>query len=141
MSIFNVLHPAAEGNGRGGCFLRAWRPSPVRPRSSEQLQAPEAGVALAADDQMIVNHDAERLAEADDLHGHRDVGGGRARVAGRMVVHQDQRCGPEFERAAHDLARIDRRVIDRANALHLVGDELVLLIEEEDAEFPLSRTY
>jgi hypothetical protein len=34
----------------------------------------------------------------------------------------------------HHFARIDRRVVDRALLLHLVGDQLVLLVEEEDAE-------
>ena len=33
-----------------------------------------------------------------------------------------------------DLARIDRRVVDRAGLLHLVGDQRVLLVEEQDAE-------
>ena len=33
-----------------------------------------------------------------------------------------------------DLARIDRRVVDGAGLLHLVGDQRVLLVEEQDAE-------
>ena len=38
------------------------------------------------------------------------------------------------ERALHHLARIDRRVVDGAALLHLVGDQHVLAVEEQDAE-------
>ncbi len=41
----------------------------------------------------------------------------------------------EFERAFHDFARIDRRVVDRALLLALVADEGVLAVEEEEMEF------
>src|SRR5215510_14033689 len=37
----------------------------------------------------------------------------------------------------HHLAHIDRGVIDGARLLHLVGDDLVALVEEEDAELLL----
>ena len=39
-----------------------------------------------------------------------------------------------LQRALDDLARIDRRVVDGALLLHLVGDQPVLLVEKEDAE-------
>ena len=39
-----------------------------------------------------------------------------------------------FERPLHHLAHIDRGVIDGALLLHLVGDDLVALVEEQDAE-------
>ena len=42
-----------------------------------------------------------------------------------------RRC---VEGALDDLARIDRRVVDRAALLDLVGDQHVLAVEEEDAE-------
>ena len=43
----------------------------------------------------------------------------------------------QFERALDHFARIDRRVIDGAGLLHFVGDELVALVEEQDAELLL----
>ena len=46
---------------------------------------------------------------------------------------------PKFQRALDDLARIDGRVIDRALALHFIGDEDVLAVEEQHAEFFASR--
>ena len=41
----------------------------------------------------------------------------------------------EFQRALDHLARIDRRMVDRADALRFVGDQAVLLVEEQDPEF------
>src|SRR4051794_34695356 len=43
----------------------------------------------------------------------------------------------EFQRALDHLARIDRGVIDGAGLLHLVGDELVALVEEQQAKLLL----
>lgn len=51
-----------------------------------------------------------------------------------MVVHQDDGARRQFEGAFHHLAWIDGGVIDGANALDLIGDEAVLLVEEQDAE-------
>ena len=65
---------------------------------------------------------------------HLDVVARRLGVARGMIVHQDQRGGVERQRALDDLARIDRRVVDGAALLHLVGDQHVLAVEEEDAE-------
>ena len=54
-----------------------------------------------------------------------------------MIVHEDHRGGRQFERALDHFARIDRRVIDRAGLLHLVGDQLIALVEKQDAELLL----
>ena len=51
-----------------------------------------------------------------------------------MIVHKDDRRSRKLERALHHLTHIDRRVIHRPLALHFVGDELVLLVEEENAK-------
>ena len=103
-------------------------------QAPHQSQPLEAHVPLAADDQVVVHGDAERLADLDDGLRHLDVGARGRRVAGGMVVHEDDGGRGKLERAADHLARIDRRVVDRAGLLHLVGEELVLLVEEEDAE-------
>ena len=44
-------------------------------------------------------------------------------------MHENDRRSAELERAAHDLPGIDRRMIDRADALNLVGDQMILLVE------------
>ena len=74
------------------------------------------------------------FAVAIDCRRHVDVGARWRRVARGVVVHEDQRRGGELERASDDLARIDRRVVHRTRLLHLVGNELVALVEEDDPE-------
>ena len=39
-----------------------------------------------------------------------------------------------LKRAFDDFAHIDRGVIDRAPPLHFVGNQMVLLVEEQNAE-------
>lgn len=51
-----------------------------------------------------------------------------------VIVHEDDRARRHFQRPLHHFARIDRRVVHRAALLHLVEDELVALVEEQDAE-------
>src|SRR5215469_3046207 len=59
-----------------------------------------------------------------------------------MVVHEYERRRIERKRALDDLSRVDRRVIDRAFALDLVGDENILAIKEENSElFGLSARH
>ena len=55
---------------------------------SHQPQALQAGVAVLADDDVVVNRNAERIGDADDRLGHLDVGGGRRRITARVIVHQ-----------------------------------------------------
>jgi hypothetical protein len=52
-----------------------------------------------------------------------------------VVVHEDQGAGRQFQRPADDLARVNRRVIHRADALQFLGDQPVLLVEEKNPEF------
>src|ERR1700719_3047059 len=61
--------------------------------------------------------------------------GRRPRIAGWMIVDKDDRRSAEFEGAAHDLPGVNRRMIDRADALNLVGDQMILLVEKKHAKF------
>jgi hypothetical protein len=96
-------------------------------------------MAVLADDQMVVDDNFERFADGDDLMGQVNVVGGGLRISGRMIVHQnDCRCA-ELERAAHDFARINGCVIDGANALHLIGNKMVLLSRKSTRNSSWSR--
>ena len=110
--------------------------SPIGVVLAQQAEVAQAGVAAAADDQVVVHRDAERLGGVDDVARDGDVGLRRGRVAGRMVVHQDQGGGVQFEGALDDLARVVRRVVDRAALLPLVFDQHVLAVEEQQVKFP-----
>ena len=59
------------------------------PFPSNQLQPLEAGVTLLADDDVIVHRNAERARHGDDLLRHLDIGARRCRIAGGMIVHED----------------------------------------------------
>jgi len=52
-------------------------------------------------------------------------------------VHQNNRGRREFEGALDDFARIDRRMVDRADLLALVGNQAVALVEKQDAKLLL----
>jgi hypothetical protein len=80
-----------------------------------------------------VDADAQGPAGLDDLTGHVDVGMGGGGIAAGVVVDQDDVAGRQLKGPAHDLARIDRRMVDRAAVLDFVGDQLVFLVEEENA--------
>ncbi len=45
-------------------------------------------MSVAADDDVVVDEDAERLGDVDDLARHLDVGGRGRRVAGRVVMER-----------------------------------------------------
>ena len=57
-------------------------------------------------------------------------------------MHQHDGRRRQLQRSFDHFTHIDRRVIDRAGLLHLVGDDLVALVEEQDAELgqPLDFT-
>jgi hypothetical protein len=84
---------------------------------------------------VVMHHDAEILGRRHDLLGHLDIGAARRRVARGMIVHEHDRRRRQLERPLHHLSYIDRGVIDGALLLHLIGDDLVALVEEQDAEF------
>ena len=105
----------SDPGGSGGA-IRQIKPEPAKAR-----------VPVAADDQVVVDGDAERLADLDDRLRHLDVGARRRRVAGGVVVDEDDGGRGKLQRAADHLARIDRRVVDRAGLLHLVGDQRFFL--------------
>src|SRR5260221_14270263 len=92
-------------------------------------------MAAAADDDVVVQRDAEESGGLGDLARRLDIGLRWGRVARWMIVRHDERRGAELDRPLDHLARIDRRVIDGAALLALVRDQCSLAIEEEEMEF------
>ena len=62
-------------------------PSPV----SDQLQPSQARMAVSADDDMVMEGDAEGLGRLLDRAGHVDIGARGGRIARRMVVENHER--------------------------------------------------
>jgi len=54
----------------------------------QQLQAAKTRMAVARDDNVVVDGDPERFGDLDDLFGHLNVGPRRCRVARRVVVER-----------------------------------------------------
>ena len=54
----------------------------------DQPQRSEADMPVLADDNMIVNGDAQRLRRVDDRLGHLDIGARGRRISRRMVVDE-----------------------------------------------------
>jgi hypothetical protein len=106
----------------------------IAPRELHQLQTSEARVPILADDDVIVHRDPEWGGDVDDLPRHLDVSRGGRRIARGVIVHQDDCGGRKLQRAFDQLARVDRRMIDRPLLLHLVGDQVVALVEKQDAK-------
>src|SRR6185312_3394475 len=104
------------------------------PSISEQSQRTETRVAAAADHDMVVDGDADRLKRLRHRARHVDIRLRRRRVARWMIVNQYDSRGAERQRALYYFARIYRRMIDGAALLRLIGDERVLLVEKEQAE-------
>ena len=50
----------------------------------------QAGVPTTTDDQVVVHRYAERGGCRDDFIGHGDIRSGRGRIAGRMIVYEDE---------------------------------------------------
>ena len=74
-------------------------------------------MTFPAYDDVIVHRNSERTCDIDDRLRHLDVGVRRCRIAGRVIVHEDQRRRRQFERALDDFARVNGCVIDRAGLL------------------------
>ena len=75
---------------RASCFRRGFSGCRERGdgRLSDQPQPLEAGVAVPADDDVVVDRDAEGLGRLDDGLRHVDVGVRRRRVARGVVVDE-----------------------------------------------------
>jgi hypothetical protein len=133
-------------DGAGSLSPRLIRQRPNRrplPRSggghgsdgpSELTQGSQAQLRPGADDDVVVQRQAEILAPLLDLLGHAEIGFRWGRIARGMVVDQDQGAGVQHQRPLDHLARIDRDVIDRAGREKLIRDDAVLAVEVEDVK-------
>lgn len=92
-------------------------------------------MTFALNDEVIVHGGPQGLGDRHDVLRQTNVRGGRCRIARGVIMDEDDRRRGEFEGAAHDFTRINRRVIDRAATLHLIGDRAIALVEEKNAEF------
>ena len=91
-------------------------------------QALEACVAASADNDVIVNLNSQFLGRLHDPVRHFYIGAGGGGVARGMIMDENDGTGRKLQSPLDNFARVNRRVIDRAFLLHLIGDEQVLLV-------------
>ena len=84
---------------------------------------------LRANDNMVMDADAQPLAGLDNLAGDLDILLAGGRVARWVVVDQDQRRRSQFHGPLDNLARIYGRLVDRSVAHILVADQHVAAVE------------
>lgn len=63
----------------------------------KELQALEACMTVASDDDVVMQDDAQRTGDLGDLLGHLDVGARRRRIAGRVIVEHTTNFGIYLE--------------------------------------------
>ena len=79
-------------------------------------------MGVAADDDVIVDDDAEVVPGFGDPLGDRDIRAARLGAAAGVVVDEDQRSRADVQPLADDLARIDRAFVDGPVVNDHVGD-------------------
>src|SRR5579864_5276124 len=98
-------------SGAGPAKKRAYR-SGYEMTQLNQTQRFKTGMVPAADHEMVVHLDVQRLCRIGDLAGHDNVAAARCGIAARMIVHQDEGGGTQLQRALHHFPRIDGGMID-----------------------------
>src|ERR1700730_519732 len=101
---------------------------------SHQPESAEAGMPIARDDHVVLDRDAEQVANLDHLLGHVDIGPRWRWVTGRVVVHEHAAGGVQFYCFSQNLAWIHRRMIHRPLMHDLVSNQVVALVQEENPE-------
>jgi len=91
-------------------------------------------VAISANDDVIMDGNAQWRARIDNFAGHVDISTRRRGVTGWVVMQENDRRCRQFQRAFDNFAGVDGRMINRASLLNLVGNQHIFLVEKEDAE-------
>ncbi len=96
----------------------------------KQARRLEAGISAVADNDVIVQGNADLLGSVSNLVCHLNIIAAWCRVAAWMVMDDDQGRGVKIERSFHNLPGIKRRMVDRATLLHLICDQPVLVVQK-----------
>ena len=93
---------------------------------------------LAPDDHMVMHHDPHMPPGLGNAVGDGHIGLAGLRVAGRVVVDEDQPRRAQIQPLVDHLARVDRRLIDAAVGQMLIADQAVFGVEVQHPH-PLHR--
>ena len=120
-----------ESRGKGRLFELAVE---LRQVVLDEALVGEAVVGVVADDHVVQDLDGEEPGRPDQLPGEALVLGGGGGVAGGVVVDEHHGRGPVLQGQGHHLAGVDGAAGEGSEEEVVVGDELVLAVEEQDLE-------
>src|SRR5690606_14949597 len=127
------VRPDAANWRRCG-FLVAREDTACQLFALKQPLAAKAKLAGSSDDQVIMDDEAHHLGCSLDPAGHGDIRLRRGWIARGVIVDENQGRGIQLKRPAHDLARVDRDMINGAPCLFLIRDKHVLTVKVKDTE-------
>lgn len=81
------------------------------------------------DDNMVAQGNAEQLAGRRELLSKGNIFGTGARIARRVVVGDDDRCGAVDDGIAKNLARMGEDAVERADGDRALGNESLAAVE------------
>jgi len=87
-------------------------------------------IGVLADDDMVEDLDHEKLGRPDKLSRQFSVLRRWRRIAGRVVVNENQGCRLVFEGQGHDLPRVNGAAREGALENIVIGEELIFPVEE-----------
>ena len=120
-------------SGRRSVRLSRLRAAALRPIEGDAAVA-QRDVRVVADHQVVEQGDVEQPAGGQRLGGQVQVVGRRRRVAGRVVVDEDDAGGVEPDRVAEQLADAHQRRADVALVDRRDPQDVVLRVEHHDPQ-------
>ena len=99
----------------------------------------QGSVAPPRDDHVIEYGDAQNAPSVYELAGHGAVFRRRSRVAGRVIVHENQRGGTLPYRGSEDLARVDERCVQDAARHENLAYHAMARVQEQRVELLLRQ--
>src|SRR5438093_1416825 len=81
----------------------------------KETQLTQRTMIRVAHDDVVQHFDLEKLARADEVAGHFDVGFRWGRVAGRVIMHEHHRGSVADDRRAEHLAWVHENCVQRTD--------------------------
>jgi len=88
---------------------------------------------------MVEYVNAEGRARFFQPPGHHEIFLAGRRIAGWVIVHEDDRLGRVLDHGAEDLARVNQATVKRTNAYQVRADDMKLDVQGDNVKFLLGR--
>jgi hypothetical protein len=91
-------------------------------------------IGVLADDHVVEHLDHEELGRPNKISGQFSVFTRRRRIAGGVVVNENQSCGLVLKCQGHNLPGVDSASRERALEYVLIHDEFIFPVEKQNPE-------